>query len=49
MADVKLGSLVAEIVVEGGHRPRYGPRDAVEGKVILEYVHWLHYHKKTEH
>ena len=36
MTDKKLGSLVAEIVVEGGYRPHYGARDAIDGKVILE-------------
>lgn len=40
MADLKLGSLVAEIFVEGGLRPHYGTRDSVTGKVFLEYVEW---------
>lgn len=45
MVDMKLGSLVASIVVDGGHRPHYGARDAINGKVILEYVdEYIHTH-----
>ncbi|CZT17548.1 uncharacterized protein RCC_03382 [Ramularia collo-cygni] len=36
MADLRLGSLVAEVVVEGGMRPHYGARDAIDGKVVLD-------------
>lgn len=36
MVDMRLGSLVAEIVLEGGNRPRYGTGDVINGKVILE-------------
>lgn len=38
MVDQKLGSLVAQIIVDGGLRPHYGARDSVTGKVVLEYV-----------
>ncbi|KJY00830.1 hypothetical protein TI39_contig311g00027 [Zymoseptoria brevis] len=38
MADAKLGSLAAKVVLDRGMRPHYGPADAVTGNVILSYM-----------
>lgn len=37
MAEAKLGTLAARVVIDRGRRPHYGPEDIITGKFIVSY------------